>query len=213
MVNIGKLCGRNIAALITNMDTPLGYAIGNSLEVCEAIEVLRGGGPEDLRTVCIELATAMVRLALDLGESEARERVLDSLSSGAALATLRTWIDSQGGDSGYIDDTAKFPPSRIMHEVRATRSGYVTSVNAETIGIASVELGAGRARKDENIDHAAGIMLYAKPGVKVSEGDLIAVLHTDRESAVSNVEKAVICAVSIEDNAPAPQPLIYGIIG
>ena len=213
MVNIGKLCGRNIAALITNMDTPLGYAIGNSLEVREAIEVLSGKGPEDLREVCVELAVAMVRLALGLSEGEARERVLSSLEGGEALRTLKVWIAAQGGDASYIDNPELFPKSRIIHKVYSTESGYVARIDAEAVGTASVTLGAGRAEKDEPIDHAAGITLYAKPGDKVEGGELLALLHTDRDEAVKAAESAVLKAITISDEAPEKKPLIYKIVG
>ena len=213
MVNIGKLCGRNIAALITNMDTPLGYAIGNSLEVREAIEVLSGKGPEDLREVCVELAVAMVRLALGLSEGEARERVLSSLEGGEALRTLKVWIAAQGGDASYIDNPELFPKSRIIHKVYSTESGYVAGIDAEAVGTASVTLGAGRAEKDEPIDHAAGITLYAKPGDKVEKGELLALLHTDRDEAVKAAESAVLKAITISDEAPEKKPLIYKIVG
>lgn len=213
MVNIGKLCGRNIAALITNMDTPLGYAIGNSLEVREAIEVLSGKGPEDLREVCVELAVAMVRLALGLSEGEARERVLSSLEGGEALRTLKVWIAAQGGDASYIDNPELFPKSRIIHKVYSTESGYVARIDAEAVGTASVTLGAGRAEKDEPIDHAAGITLYAKPGDKVEKGELLALLHTDRDEAVKAAESAVLKAITISDEAPEKKPLIYKIVG
>ena len=213
MVNIGKLCGRNIAALITNMDTPLGYAIGNSLEVREAIEVLSGKGPEDLREVCVELAVAMVRLALGLSEGEARERVLSSLEGGEALKTLKVWIAAQGGDASYIDNPELFPKSRIIHKVYSTESGYVARIDAEAVGTASVTLGAGRAEKDEPIDHAAGITLYAKPGDKVEGGELLALLHTDRDEAVKAAESAVLKAITISDEAPEKKPLIYKIVG
>lgn len=213
MVNIGKLCGRNIAALITNMDTPLGYAIGNSLEVREAIEVLSGKGPEDLREVCVELAVAMVRLALGLSEGEARERVLSSLEGGEALRTLKVWIAAQGGDASYIDNPELFPKSRIIHKVYSTESGYVARIDAEAVGTASVTLGAGRAEKDEPIDHAAGITLYAKPGDKVEKGELLALLHTDRDEAVKVAESAVLKAITISDEAPEKKPLIYKIVG
>ena len=213
MVNIGKLCGRNIAALITNMDTPLGYAIGNSLEVREAIEVLSGKGPEDLREVCVELAVAMVRLALGLSEGEARERVLSSLEGGEALRTLKVWIAAQGGDASYIDNPELFPKSRIIHKVYSTESGYFARIDAEAVGTASVTLGAGRAEKDEPIDHAAGITLYAKPGDKVEKGELLALLHTDRDEAVKAAESAVLKAITISDEAPEKKPLIYKIVG
>lgn len=123
MVRIGKRCGRNIAALITNMDTPLGTAIGNSLEVIEAIEVLRGKGPDDLRAVCIELACAMVKLALGKTDEEAKEAVLNAISSGAALNTLKVWISAQGGDASFVDNTEKFRKSTITYNVCANEDG------------------------------------------------------------------------------------------
>lgn len=209
MVRIGKRCGRNIAALITNMDNPLGFAIGNSLEVIEAIEVLRGGGPEDLRAVCVELATAMVSLALELPEEEARARVLNALSSGAALDMLKVWIGAQGGDISYIDDTSKFGKSTYNHEVRASKSGYISSVNAEAVGIASVTLGAGRASKEDSIDHKAGIMLYAKPCAWVNEGDVLATLSTEKDSALKAAEEAVRGAIVISSVCPEKKPLVY----
>lgn len=213
MVRIGKRCGRNIAALITNMDTPLGYAIGNSLEVIEAIEVLHGGGPEDLQKVCIELATAMVRLALGKSEADARATVLDALESGRALDTLRRWIAEQGGDASYVDDTSRFKKSTITYNVCAKSAGYIGSVNAEAVGIASVMLGAGRAAKDDDIDHAAGIILYAKPGMYVSAGDTLAILHTDKESSISSAESTVLEAIKITDEKPEEKPTVYKIIG
>ena len=209
MVRIGKRCGRNIAALITNMDTPLGTAIGNALEVIEAIEVLRGGGPEDLRAVCIELAVAMVRLSLGKTEDEARAAVQNAITSGAALNTLRVWISAQGGDASFIDNTEKFKKASFKYEIRATEDGYIRSVNAESVGIASVMLGAGRASKEDSIDHSAGILLYAKPGVAIKRGDVLATLLTNTESAIRVAEKTVLDAIEIGSAPTEEKPLIY----
>ncbi len=209
MVRIGKRCGRNIAALITNMDNPLGIAIGNSLEVMEAIEVLQGGGPEDLRLVCTELAVAMVRLSLNMSEDDARLAVAEAISSGKALNTLKVWITAQGGDASYVEDKSKFRKSTITYDVRATESGFISSVNAEQVGIASVMLGAGRASKADSIDHAAGILLYAKPGAKVERGDKLATLCTDKEDALSDAEAAVLGAIKFAKDRPEPKPLVY----
>ena len=209
MVRIGKRCGRNIAALITNMDTPLGTAIGNSLEVIEAIEVLRGGGPEDLRAVCTELAVAMVRLALGKSEEEARAAVANAISSGAALNTLKVWISAQGGDASLIDNTELFKKATFKYEVRAGESGYVSSVNAEAVGIASVMLGAGRASKTDPIDHSAGILLYAKPGKSVKAGDVLATLLTNKEPSIKDAESAVLGAIEISAHIPEQKPLVY----
>ncbi len=213
MVDIGKACGRKIAALITNMDTPLGCAIGNSLEIIEAIEVLRGEGPEDLRQVAIELAVAMVRTSLSKSEDEARALVTDSLYSGKALDTMRRWISAQGGDSSYIDDVTKFGVSKFSRQVKATDDGYIAHINAEAVGIASVMLGAGRAAKSDPIDHRAGIIIRKKPGDKVKKGETIAVLYTDREDALSKSEECVLNAVALSDTAPKSLPLIYKVIG
>ena len=213
MVRIGKACGRNIAALITNMDTPLGYAVGNSLEVKEAIEVLKGEGPEDLRLVCVELATAMVRLALGKSEEDARVAVLGAIADGSALATLKTWICAQGGDQSYIDDPSKFRKSTIEYDVRAARDGYIYSINAEAVGIASVILGAGRRSKEDGVDHAAGIILRVKPGDYVLKGDVIATLMTDKDSAVHEAEDGVLSALTIKDTKPEKAKLIYKVVG
>ena len=213
MVRIGKACGRNIAALITNMDTPLGYAIGNALEVKEALEVLRGGGPDDLRLVCIELATAMVRLALGKNEDEARAAVLKAISDGSALRTFRTWIEAQGGDPSFVDDTDKFPKAEYSHDVLANSDGFVGSINAEIVGTASVVLGAGRGCITDSIDHSAGIRVFVKPGDKVSRGDVIATLYTNKKEAIASAEATVLEAITLSDKKPEAKPLVYKIIG
>lgn len=213
MVDIGKACGRSIAALITNMDTPLGHAIGNSLEIIEAIEVLRGGGPDDLREVAIELAVAMVRISLSKSEAEARALVTDSLYSGKALGTMRKWIEAQGGDSSYIDDVAKFGTSRFSRQVKAEGDGFIAHINAEAIGIASVMLGAGRVQKSDSIDHKAGIIISKKPGDRIKCGDIVAVLYTDKEDTLDAAERVVLDAVALSDRACEKLPLIYKVVG
>ena len=212
MVNIGRSCGRNMAAIITNMDKPLGYSIGKSLEVIEAIEVLRGRGPEDLREVSIALATAMVSLALSKSEEEARRAVLDAISSGAALETLRKWISEQGGDATYIDSPDLFPKASIAKEILASEDGFIYHMNAEDIGTASAALGAGRTEKDAPIDHSAGIILSAKPGDFVRAGDIIATLYTNNEEKLAMAEKIFTGAIRFSNEAPKSEPLIYKII-
>ena len=213
MVEIGKSCGRNIAALITNMDTPLGHAIGNSLEVCEAIEVLSGRGPSDLVAVCKELASTMIRLCLGKDDKEARLLVEDAINSGKALATLKKWIAAQGGDADYVSHPERFRKSSVIREVKATRDGYVSHIDAEACGIASVTLGAGRVTKDDQIDHAAGIILYAKPAQKVRRGDVLAELHTECERRASEAEKILLSAIEIGAEAKEPLPIIYKVVG
>ena len=212
MVEIGKRCGRNMAALITNMDIPLGYAIGNSLEVKEAYSILSGAGPDDLRAVCIELATNMVSLALGYTAEEAREKVLDAISSGKAKAKFTEWIVAQGGDSTLAENPMLLPESSIKHEVRATKAGYISKMNAEEIGVSSVILGAGRETKDSIIDHSAGIVLVKKLGDKVEIGDTLAVLHTNNKDAISAAEEKFLGAISMSDEKVEVGKLVYKTI-
>lgn len=212
MVEIGKRNGRNIAALITNMDIPLGHAIGNSLEIKEAVSVLEGGGPLDLRTVCLELATNMVALSLGLEESVARERVTDALKSGKALAKFKEWIVTQGGDPAYANDPHSLPVSSFSRDIVAGTAGYIARMNAEEIGIASVGLGAGRETKEDVIDPSAGIIVYKKVGEHISVGDVIATLYSNKEQAFDAAEKKVLGAITVADERPEDQRLIYRVI-
>ena len=209
MVEIGKRCGRNMAALITNMDIPLGFAIGNSLEVQEAYSILSGAGPADLREVCVELATNMVSLALGYTAEEAREKVLDAIESGKAKAKFTEWIVAQGGDPTLAADPSSLPVSSIKHEVRAISGGYISKMNAEEIGVSSVILGAGRETKDSVIDHSAGIVLVKKLGDKVEIGDTLAVLHTNNKDAIPAAEAKFLGAISMSDEPVEVGKLIY----
>lgn len=209
MVEIGKRCGRNMAALITNMDIPLGFAIGNSLEVKEAYSILSGEGPDDLRAVCIELATNMVSLALGYTAEEARERVLDAISSGKAKAKFTEWIIAQGGDPTLAENPMLLPESGVKHEVKATSGGYISKMNAEEIGVSSVILGAGRETKDSVIDHSAGIVLVKKLGDRVEIGDTLAVLHTNNGDSIAMAEAKFLGAISMSDDKVELGKLIY----
>ena len=209
MVNIGKRCGRQMSALITNMDIPLGYAIGNSLEVKEAIEVLSGRGPADLTEVCTALATEMVSLSLGMSEADARTAVLGAIADGSALRKFAEWIEAQGGDSSYAKDPSLFPVSKHIYEVKSDRSGYISRMNAEEIGIASVCLGAGRLTKDDEIDHSAGIMLTKKRGDAVKVGDTVALLYTNKENKLREAERMLLSAIELSGTQPKAEPLIY----
>lgn len=212
MVEIGKRCGRSMAALITNMDIPLGNAIGNALEVKEAYDVLCGRGPDDLRAVCIELASNMVSAALGLTYDDAKVKVLDAIESGIARAKFTEWITAQGGDESFANDPHLLPEASIKHEVKATESGYITKMNAEEIGIASVVLGAGRETKDSPIDHAAGIVLTKKYGDRVEAGDTLAIIHTNKKEAIAQSEREFLHAITIGAEKPEEEKLIYKIV-
>jgi len=212
MVNIGKACGRNIAALLTDMDTPLGYAVGNSLEIKEAVSVLRGESKGALREICLALAANMTSLVFGITQQEAEIRVTQALDSGAAFAKMKEWIAAQGGDTSYIDNPELFPKPKIEYNVTATESGYISSMDAARIGGVSVTLGAGRASKEESIDYAAGIIIRKTVGDPVSAGEVLFTVFTDRESSIEQAEKELIDSVKVSKTVPKLKPLIYKVV-
>ena len=211
MVDIATACGRQAAALVTNMDIPLGSAVGNAIEVMEAVEILQGGGDRRLRTLCEALAAEMLCLCQGWSPEEAAARVTEAVDSGAAFEQLCRWITAQGGDAAYLRDVSRFPTAPA-YEVCAPADGYITAMNAERIGMVGVSLGAGRARKEDAIDFAAGIRLLKKTGDAVVAGEPIAILYTNRASAVEGATAAYLDAVTISDTAPEAQELIYTIV-
>ena len=212
MVQIGNMCGRRCAALITNMDIPLGFSVGNILEVKEAIATLRGEGPEDLTLISVALAATMVHFALGISKSEAEKMAREAISSGAALNKFREWITAQGGDGELVDSPESFPTAPVAYELRASDSGYVTSMNAEAIGIAAMELGAGRRTKDDVIDYTAGITLTKKYGDRVEMGDVIAILYTSEERRLAEAERIFKEAITLDATEPESIPLIYDTV-
>lgn len=212
MVEIGKRCGRNTAALMTNMDSPLGYAVGNSLEVIEAIKVIKGEEEGDLKDVCVALASEMVALFKKISPEDAVEAVLGEISSGRAFEKMKEWIAAQGGDVRYIENVDLFPKTDFSREVAASSDGYIGFMDSEKIGDASVILGAGRASKEDEIDHAAGIVISKKTGDKVKKGDVLCTLYTNKESALGDAEKLYLSALSVVETEPDAKPLIYGIV-
>lgn len=212
MVEIGKRNNRRISALITNMDTPLGYAVGNALEVCEAVSVLRGEGPSDLAEICIELASAMSASTLKLDISAARELVKESLSSGRAFLKFKEWIGAQGSDTKYAENTDLLGKAKIAYEIKSDKSGYISHMNAEKIGNAATILGAGRQSKEDVIDHTAGIILRKKTGEYVNEGDVIMTLYTNDSSRIKSAELMALESILLSENAPESLPLVHKII-
>ena len=211
MVDIAAACGRQASALVTNMDVPLGAAVGNALEVQEAVEILQGGGDPTLRTLCEALAAEMVVLCLGLTPDQAARRVKETVDSGDAFRQMGRWVQAQGGDAAYLTHPERFPTAPA-YAVVAPRDGYLTGMDAEAIGVTAVTLGAGRATKEETIDHAAGIRLLKKTGERVMAGEPIATLYTHRPDAVESATAAYLAAVAIGDTAPAAQELIYSVI-
>ena len=209
MVSIGENAGKKMVALITNMDIPLGHNIGNSLEVIEAVETLKGNGPEDLTEVCLQLAANMLYLAEKGSIEECRQMAEEAIRSGNALERLIAMVEAQGGDAGVIRDTDKFAKAPYQREVLAEKDGHITHMNAEGCGIASSMLGAGRETKDSEIDYTAGIVLKKKTGDSVKAGDVLAVLYTSNDSLFEAAEEKYQQSVVIQAEAPKEEPLIY----
>ena len=212
MVAIGKANGRNVKAVLTNMDIPLGYAVGNALEIQEAIEVLNGRGPSDLREIILVLASNMLSLALGESNLNMRKRCEIALSDGTALQKFMEIVAAQGGDASYIAHPEKFRAAEFLYEVKAEADGYLFSMNAETIGKTATLLGAGREKKGDAIDMAAGIVLAKKTGDFVHKGDVLAVLHTNRGDVLAEAESMYRSAITVSDNKPKREMLVYKII-
>lgn len=212
MVKIGKACGRNTAALITDMDTPLGNAVGNILEVKEAIAVLRGECDGALREVCEALATEMLVLFSGMTPADAKKRVKETVDSGAAFAKLREWIKAQGGDVRCIDDPARFACAPYSMAVKCTADGFVTAMNAEEIGAVASVLGAGRAVKTDTIDPTAGILLAKKTGDRVTVGETLCTLYTGKRETLRDAAARYVSAITVGDAPPEEKPLIYDIV-
>lgn len=208
MVNIGENAGKKTIALITEMDIPLGYNIGNTLEIMEVIETLKGHGPKDLTDVCIELASNLAYMAeIDTLEN-CKTRVKEVIENGKAFETFVKFVEAQGGDISYIQDVNKFEIAKFEHEVKIKSSGYVYEMETEKIGISSVLLGAGRKTKEDAIDFAAGIKLVKKTGDEVKENDTIAILYTNNESAIKEAETLLLEAYTLSNEKPELEPLI-----
>ena len=212
MVDIGNRAGKRTMALITDMDRPLGNAIGNSLEVIEAIEVLKGRGPQDLREICVALAAGMLSLA-DHGSYEAcEEAVRGVLADGSALETFARMVEAQGGDPMWIKDPSHFPKAKYRRDVVAPSDGYIVGVDTEGYGTAALLLGAGRNTKDDVIDFSAGIYLSAKTGDSVRRGDVMATLHCSDERRLDAAEEKLLSSTFIGKDKPETRPLILDTV-
>ncbi|GIP41728.1 pyrimidine-nucleoside phosphorylase [Paenibacillus sp. J45TS6] len=215
MVDIGTHVGRDTVAVISDMDQPLGFGIGNALEIKEAVETLQGNGPEDLQEVSLILASHMLVLGGKAKTVEEARVVLEELlKSGAAFDKLKQMVAAQHGDVGQIDDLSKLPGASRTLEVKADTSGYVASIEAEAIGIAAMLLGAGRETKESVIDYGVGVTLMKKVSDEVKAGDTLAVMHINEasESKVQEAENKLKQAYSITDAAVPKQPLIYALV-
>jgi pyrimidine-nucleoside phosphorylase len=208
MVKIGKMCGRNTRAVITNMNRPLGNNIGNALEVQEAIDVLKNSGPEDLREVCLALATEIVASTKGISREEATNLTNDALTSGKAYNKFIEWVKAQGATQNELS----FKKADYTYDVISETDGYIVSSDAEKIGISAVILGAGREKKEDAIDMSAGIILNKKTGDKVAKGDTIATLYSCNKNSFEGAKKQFLDALEFSENEPIKEPLIYKVI-
>jgi pyrimidine-nucleoside phosphorylase len=212
MIEIGEAAGRKMAAFITDMDVPLGFAVGNALEVREAVETLRGRGPEDLTEVSVALAAAMLRLAGLGSAEECTKKVKAAIADGSGYQKFREMVGAHGGDISVLDDTSKLTGAPCEKIVTAPQSGYITRMDTERCGIASMLLGAGRRTKEDTLDYLAGIMLDVKTGQKVEKDEPIARLYTTRPELFAGAEKELLGAYSFGAKKPEKIPLILDTI-
>ncbi len=212
MVKIGRGAGKKIAALITDMDTPLGYNIGNSLEIVEAIETLKGNGPEDLTEVSLLLAAKILQLA-DKGDfEECKSLARSKISDGTALSKLAEMVSLQGGNEKYIYNVSNFKKADVIYEVRSPQSGYISGMDTERIGSVCVKLGAGRLRKDDVIDSSSGIVLCKKTGDYCETGDVIARLHCNNIDCISETEKQFVASLTFSPDKPDCKSILLDIV-
>jgi len=212
MVAIGNGAGKKTVAILTNMDVPLGKMVGNNLEVVEAIETLKGRGPEDLIAVVVEIASTMLYLAQIGTKEECMKKVKRVIADGSALEKLKLMVERQGGDGSYIENPDQFEKAIYQHEIIANNSGYIGTMNTEECGKAAVLLGAGREVKDDPIDMTAGIKFNKKTGDAVKQGDIVAIAYSSSKEKLQQGVQKISDIYDIVDKRPQVVPEIIGYI-
>ena len=211
MVQIGDNCGRNVTAVLTNMEEPLGLAVGNALEVIEAINTLKGNGPKDLLDLCLEIGSYQLTDAgIFKTRDEAKDAMREHIKNGMALAKFKEFVAAQGGDASFADDTTKFAQAKEIVEVKADKDGYVSHIDALAIGHAAMLLGAGRETMADKIDPAVGIVLNKKVGDSVKTGEVLCRIYTNGKNTKESCDKAF-AAFEISEAHVEPQ-LILDVI-
>ena len=212
MIEIGKLANRETVCILTNMNEPLGYAVGNNLEVIEAIDFLKGKMPEDLKQVVLELGAYMINLA-GLGEDleENKNKMLENISNGKAYDKFVEMVKNQEGDISYLENTSKFEKSKIIEPIIAKQDGYIQEINAEEIGKVACGLGAGRVKKEDLIDYSVGVILNKKVADKVSKGDILGYIHSNSKEKFEEAERKLEQIIKINENEIEKEPTIFGI--
>jgi pyrimidine-nucleoside phosphorylase/thymidine phosphorylase len=209
LIDLCRAMGRRCTALVTAMDAPLGFAVGNAVEVAESIEVLRGRGPDDVRELTLQLGVEMLLLGEAAPDAPtARERLERALADGSALRRFAQIVEAQGGDPRVVEDPRRLPRPALVREVRLDRGGVLQELDAEQVGLAAVELGAGRSRKEDRVDPAAGVLLRKRRGDEVRAGEVLAELHAADAARLDAGEARLRAAVALSDEPPLAQPLV-----
>ena len=213
MVDIAERSGRKAIALLSDMNQPLGYAVGNALEVKEAIDTLHGRGPADFREHCLMVAAHMLVLGKRArDEAEGRALAEQTLADGSAWAEFRKLVQAQGGDVAYIDDPSRLPSAALQEALPAAQGGYMAQIHARLVGEAAVVLGAGREKKGDPIDHAVGIVVHKKVGDAVKAGEPVMTLHANDPARLAEAQAMLADAVRISETPVAPLPHFYGVV-
>jgi thymidine phosphorylase len=213
LVRVGRAGGKQVRALLTAMDVPLGRAVGNSVEVAEAIAGLRGQGPADLMEVTLRLGEHMLVLggvADDL--TVARTKLEAAIADGSALARFRAIVAAQGGDPGTVDDPSRLPQARFQEALSAPRAGVVVDVDAMKVALGALRLGAGRARASDAVDPAVGISALVQRGERVRAGDALCIVHANDAIALRDAKERLLAAITLGDTAPVLQPLVADVL-
>lgn len=210
MVRLGRELGRRVAALISDMNQPLGWAVGNALEVREAIDVLHEGGPDDLREHCLVVAAEMLTLAGRASSPvEGLEMAKRAIADGSAWQKFRAFVEAQGGDVRFVDDPDRLPRARYVESVPAPADGYIHRIDAAQIGMAVVDLGGGREKKEDPIDHTVGVVVHCKVGDRVQKGAPLVTLHANDRTRLERARQRVLAAHTIGPEPVPPLPLFY----
>ena len=214
MVKIGELSGRRVVALLAAMDQPLGCAVGNALELKEALETLRGGGSDDFREHCLEVAAHMLVLGQKTPDlNRGRAQIRDAITTGRALEKFRELVRAQGGDVGVIDQPERLPTAPVVGKLTAARSGWIAGVHARLVGEIAVRLGAGRNKKTDPIDPAVGVLVHVKTGQHVETGQVLFTIHAATQAACDSAAQDLVQTVTWSAKPVDPQPLFYGVVG
>ena len=213
MVTLGNMAGRKTIAVVSDMDQPLGRAVGNALEVREAVDTLRGEGPEDFEKLCRTLGTYMlIAGGAAADEQEAERKLKTVIEDGSALGKLAEFVEAQGGDPAAVYDTSLLPQAEIVEEITSAREGYVTKIDCDEIGLCSLLLGGGRETKESAIDLAVGLVLHKKVGDHVAAGEPLAAVYANDRAKLAEAREKFLKAYHLGDGAPAGRPLIRGVV-